>query len=454
MATPEADLPPADLDQVLRLLQGVLREARPESTSGDTARAAVECLAKIQKAAASGIAIYAPVVVETGAFAKTGHASAPDWLGSVAGSSTGVAKSLLAAAGRAAASPELTEALHGGDLSTDQLRLVTKTAAEVNGASEDLLELIGGGASHKEVKDAATQLRSAARSREDEQRQRDRVHVTRHLRWHQDEHGGIRLEGFCDEVAWSYVAPGLEADAKARWKAAGSGRESLEAYRLDAFLDVMSGSDGSDLGDPGDPGDPDDASDDEPAGPNRRPRAARPHTVVIINAESLRRGTTEGDEICEIEGIGTVSVAAATELIGEGGLQYLIKEGFDIKTVTKTSRVVAQCLDMALLVRDRVCARPGCGNRLGLERDHWRVDYKDRGPTELANLCRLCPDCHDMKTNGGWRLTGGPGHWGWVGPKNPPSAGLIDRRRKLAAIKAQAGVTGDRNKPRNKPRRT
>jgi hypothetical protein len=53
-----------------------------------------------------------------------------------------------------------------------------------------------------------------------------------------------------------------------------------------------------------------------------------------------------------------------------------------------------------------------------------------------------------MKTYGGWRLTGGPGHWNWVAPKNPPSAGYIARKRKLEAQKAQAGVTGDRNKPR------
>ena len=120
-------------------------------------------------------------------------------------------------------------------------------------------------------------------------------------------------------------------------------------------------------------------------------RARLPRTLIIVNAESLRRGTTEGDELCEIEGIGPVSVAAAKELLSEGGFQYLVKEGFDIKTVTKSTRVVANCIDMALVVRDRVCARPGCGNRLGLERDHRQLDYGKDGPTELENLVRLCP---------------------------------------------------------------
>ena len=85
-------------------------------------------------------------------------------------------------------------------------------------------------------------------------------------------------------------------------------------------------------------------------------------------------------------------MAAAKELLSEGAFQYLVKEGFDIKTVTRSTRVIAHCIDMALIVRDRVCARPGCGNRLGLERDHRQLDYGHDGPTELDNLVRLCQD--------------------------------------------------------------
>ena len=156
---------------------------------------------------------------------------------------------------------------------------------------------------------------------------------------------------------------------------------------------------------------------------------------MIVDAEALRRGTTQGDELCEIEGIGPVSVAAATELLSEGGMQYLVREGFDIRTVTKSTRVITQCVDMALLVRDRTCVVPGCGRRLSLERDHCGVDYARLGPTELENLARLCAQHHDMKTNGGWRLSGGPGHWGWIPPPILPSAGRIARTRRLTAAR-------------------
>jgi hypothetical protein len=309
---------------------------------------------------------------------------------------------------------------------------VTKTRAEVKESTDDLLGLIEEGASHKELSDAAAQMKAAARSKENERRRRERVHANRHFRWHQDPNGGIRFEGSCDEVAWARVGPRLDAEAKERWKGAGKNGGTLEAHRLDAFIDLMAESGGS----------------GGPSGTTGPASSARPRTVVIIDAAALRRGTTQGDELCEIDGIGPVSVAAATELLGEGGLQYVIKEGFDVRTVTRSTRSITQCIEMALLVRDRVCAVPGCGKRLGLERDHWRLDYGDDGPTELANLVRLCPEHHHLKTNGGWALEGGPGHWRWVAPPDPPTAGRMVRQRKVAVAKAKAGVTGDRNRPR------
>ncbi len=194
------------------------------------------------------------------------------------------------------------------------------------------------------------------------------------------------------------------------------------------------------------------AADTEGARAQAQAAARWPRTVIIVNAESLRRGSTEGDELCEIEGIGPVSVAAAKELLSEGGFQYLVKEGFDIKTVTRSTRVVANCIDMALIVRDRVCARPGCGNRLGLERDHRQLDYGKDGPTELDNLVRLCSSCHKLKTDGGWRLEGRPGAWKWVAPPKPPSARQMDRVRKVAVAKAKAKAFA--KKDPSGPRRT
>jgi hypothetical protein len=388
----------------------------PEAISGDQALSMVSLFGEAERAAASGTALLTPVVVRNGCYTKAGHASAPDWLGAVCGSSNGVAKGRLVAAERAATSPELAEALHDGHLSAPQLKIVADTSAVAPGAPGALLALIAKGASNQELSDAASRRRAAARKVECERERRARVHANRHFRWHQDDNGGIRSEFLCDEAAWAKVVPRLEADARARWKAAGAaGGETLEAHRLDAFLALMA------------------QAGDSPGRSGQAPRA-----VVLIDAEALRRGTTQRDELCEIEGIGPVSVDAATELIGGAGLQFVIKDGMDVRTVTGTTRVIRDRINIALLVRDRHCVVPTCGKRLGLERDHSKVDYAADGPTELANLARLCPACHNLKTNGGWKLGGGPGHWTWDPPAKPPSAGRINRQRKLTVAKAKA----------------
>jgi len=240
-----------DLGRTVRALQEIVRTATPESVSGDQARRFVERFAQAERAAASGIALFTPVVVETGAYAKEGHASAQDWLGTLSGTSAGAAKGRLAAAERAAVDPTLTDALHEGGLSPAELAVVTQAAAEAPGSTKDLLELVGQGASHQELTDTASRLKAGAKSREDERARRDRVHATRHFRWHQVDSGGVRGEFFCDEVHWARVAPSLEARAKELWKAAGGGSggggsEPLEAYRLDAFLEQLGGSGGAD----------------------------------------------------------------------------------------------------------------------------------------------------------------------------------------------------------------
>jgi hypothetical protein len=412
LATPRIAKVLSSLDEALSKLQTVVRTVVPGSLSGDEARALVCRFAEGERICASGVALCSPVVVESGSFSKEGHASAQDWLGSLSGTSSGAAKGRLAAAGRAASDPVLTEALKEGELSADQLEVVTKTLAEVPDASAELVELVEAGASHQELRQAATSLKDGARSRESERLRRARVHANRHLRWRQDEHGGIRGEFFCDEVAWARVSPRLEAETKARWKAVGNtgGPESLAAHRVDAFIDLLAQEDAT-----------------SPA----------PRAIVIVEAEALRRGTTEAGERCEIEGIGPVSVDAATELIGESALHYVIREGFDIKTVTKSTRDAGIALEVALLVRDRTCATPHCAKHLGLETDHREIDFGDDGPTELDNLVRLCPEHHLMKTYGGWRLEGSPGHWKWIAPAHPKSARYMAKARKLAAAKAE-----------------
>lgn len=370
----------------------------------------VEVLGEIERAAASGVALLTPRVVETGVFSKGGHASASDWLGAVTGSSSSAARGRLAAAERATIVPELRQALKGGTLSTPELALVAKAGAASPDAVGTLLDMVEEKASHQELLAQAEAAKAAARTREHERARRARVHASRHLRWHQCEDGGIRGEFFCDETDWVKVCPRLEAAAKARWKAAGAERgDCFDAHRLDAFIDLLGHAGTKDA-------------------------SARPHCLVLVDAAALRRGSTRTGEVCEIDGIGPVPVEAATELLGEAGLQFLVREGTDIRSVTKTSRDLAQKTAMALIARDRTCVVPGCGKRLGLEGDHV-VEFGSGGPSTYENLARLCPAHHAMKTYGKWRLSGRPGSWKWTPPAKPMSAGAIARTRRVVTAR-------------------
>ncbi len=396
----------------------MVKGIEPGSLSGDDAQVLVALLGEGERAAASGIARLVPVVVETGTFAKSGFATAPDWLASISGTSAASAKGRLVAAGRAAANPALSHALREGELSAPQLKLMTDAAAVSQTSVETLLPMVTEGASHQDLSDTAAQLRSAARCRESARARRERVHQLRHFRWHRDANGGIRAEIFCDEVAWSKIAPGLESRTKDRWKAAGANStDSFEAHRLDAFLEMVAGSAGAGI--------------------------ARPHVLVLVDAAALHRGSVDGDETCEIDGIGPVSVDAAIELLGEGSVQFLVRNGTDVRSISTTSRHLPQQLLMALTVRDRKCSVPNCGKRLGLEDDHCVVDFGQGGPTQIDNLARLCAAHHAMKTDGGWAITGEPGQRKWMPPRNPPTAGRIARTRKLAVAKARANRIRD-----------
>jgi hypothetical protein len=431
-------------------ISSLVQAVHPGSMSGDDARAAVELLAQVARSAESGIALLTPRVVETGVFTKGGHASAPDWLGAATGTSAGVAKGRLVAAQGATKVPGLDAALHDGALSSPELSLLAGAEAAVPGAAGTLLGLLRGGNSHQELSDEAARIKAAARSAEAEYQRRERVHARRHFRVGRSPDGGIRGDFSCDEVSWARVFPGLEAATRRRFKSAGAkSGVTMDMMRLDAFIELMerrgaatsvgtdeAGARGVAVGEP----------------------AWRPEVVCIVDHAALMRGTTETGEICEIKGVGPVPVHVAQELLGHGAMQIVIKEGVDIRTVTNSSRRLAQKTLIALVVRDPNCVVPGCGKHLGLENDHCFVDFIAEGPTTLANLARLCAKHHDMKTYGGWRLEGGPGCWRWIAPKDPPTARRIAAARRLAAIKAKAGITSKSRaspkSPRNQPLQT
>ena len=74
---------------------------------------------------------------------------------------------------------------------------------------------------------------------------------------------------------------------------------------------------------------------------------------------------------------------------------------------------------------------PGCDARLGLENDHWVVDFARGGLASMDNIARLCHHHHLLRTHDGYRLLGGPGEWQWLAPDDPkvPKRMLRARQR-------------------------
>jgi hypothetical protein len=148
-------------------------------------------------------------------------------------------------------------------------------------------------------------------------------------------------------------------------------------------------------------------------------------------------------EVCEIAGVGPVSVELARELLGEGFLRLLVMDGTDVTTITGRTRVPPARLEAALLERDPVCVVPGCAVTVALETHHWQTDVQYGGPTVLENLCRICSVHHDLASNGGWKLAGGPGQWRWEPPGWSVSPGLQAKRRKIHRQRGRSPTGGE-----------
>jgi hypothetical protein len=94
----------------------------------------------------------------------------------------------------------------------------------------------------------------------------------------------------------------------------------------------------------------------------------------------------------------------------------LVTSATDVHAVCNLGRAVPSRLYSALVERDPICVVPRCSARYNLEIDHRVVPFAEGGPTELANLARLCHHHHFVKTHEGYRPEGGLGAWIWVHP--------------------------------------
>ena len=140
--------------------------------------------------------------------------------------------------------------------------------------------------------------------------------------------------------------------------------------------------------------------------------------LLRVDLEALTRGAVEGEELCELTGIGPVPVGNARGLLGESILKLVFTRGRDVATVVHLGRGPNAAQKIALLWSQPLCSNEACPNRWRTQVDH-RNDWPKCRVTELANLDHLCPHDHRLKTTKGWALVEGAGRRPFVAPDDP-----------------------------------
>jgi hypothetical protein len=139
--------------------------------------------------------------------------------------------------------------------------------------------------------------------------------------------------------------------------------------------------------------------------------------LLRIDYTALVRGHVEGDEVCEISGVGPVSVQAALRLLDEATVKLLITKGTDVVNVTHLGRRPTVAQHVALLWQNPGCSAEGCPHSF-VQTDH-RDPWANTHRTVLGELDHLCPHDHRLKTFFGWSLIEGTGTRAFVPPTDP-----------------------------------
>lgn len=335
-------------------------------------------------------------VGDDGARRSGGSRDAASLLSTLTGSSVGRARASLGAAEQLASNRLLSEAFSSGALSVDQAVVIGPAATAAPQEASSLLDAAQR-SGLRDLKREAERVKRWARGETAQVEIEHRIHARRFCRAWVTDDGGVRVDALLSAIDGARLITALEKETRAMFRrASGAGiTEPYDRLRADALVELVTG----------------------------RGSRVISQVLVRVDAAALRRGEVLEGEVCEIDGVGPVSVEHARSVIGDGFLTLLVRDGADIRTVTSTKRGVPRKVRMALYERDQGCVVPGCTASRSLETDHWRVDFGRPGPTELDNLCRLCPVHHRLKTRTGWRLIGGPGKWRWL----PPRAGPLRR---------------------------
>ena len=326
---------------------------------------------------------------------RAGYRSAAEQLAGVAGTSVSSARSMLETSKQLEALPATADAMRAGKLSSQKAAAIASAATIAPEAEARLLAKAAEPVAvvREECLKAKAVDRDAAYAR---------IRRERYAREYTDGEG-----------AWNFVARGtLEDGARFRsahepivdelFKAARAEdrKESRDAYAFDALIELAERATAPDT--------------------ERTEKKPAPRFMGLLRAdiESLRRGKVEGDEICELAGLGPIPVTVARELLGHAVLKLVITKGVDVANVTHLGRSPTVAQQVALWWRSPMCTNEDCTRTSRLENDH-RIGWKETERTRVDEIDPLCEHEHDLKTYFGWSLVEGTGRRPFVPPDDP-----------------------------------
>ena len=391
------------------------RELDADGVPVSEAKSAVERLARIEHMAAVARALLAARVAESTLWRGDGAASAADWLAKTTGTTSHTAREELAAAKRLRELPEVDAAARRGEQSLPVLAAVSDAAAADPSAESMLLAEAATGTLGS-VREVARKVKANADPDPESTYRRHR----RDRRWWDatGSDGEWRFGGASTPDDGATVRAALDPIVEELYDAARKEgrREPRCAYALDALVEAcrrVLHHDGR-------------ASEGEqPCAQTRRRRRARYLGIIRADLEALRRGATEGDETCDIAGLGPIPVSVAASLLGDAVLQLVLTRGIDVANVTHLSRKPTVAQRAALAWTSPGCTVAGCTG-VRIELDH-RVDWADTLHTRLDELDPLCRHHHRLKTREGWALVRGAGRRAMVPVDHPNHPGNSGR---------------------------
>ena len=338
-------------------------------------------------------------VSDSRAWYQTEHKSPAHFMAAASGTSISRQCNLLDVADELPKLPQTDKAFRSGALTEDKV-IDLVSAAVLDPQSEEELLILAEATALEEFRLECARVRHAASS---EEQRHQRAHRRRHLRHWIDIDGAFRLSASMTVEAgaeiWAALEPYRQKVAARSSRKGRKAKAPAGAVMADSLLEMARHHRNT---------------GDDPLRP--APRAA---VHVRLDYEALMRGYTMPGELCEVPGVGPISVRQVHGLLGDAILTAVVMDKTDIRNVIKMGRVIPARLEAALIERDQCCVVPGCGERHGLEKDHV-VEVHRGGPTTLYNLCRLCGWHHYLKTHHGWLLKRRLGHWLWEDPGGEP----------------------------------